>query len=669
MIQLAASPLVAPAGPARPILLAAQSGASNFALALSNLLMPAPALESGAGDAKLADASAAAGQFTAESGKDLPQIDLDSTAEENPAAQYGEENAPERDELVFAWLALPGTPAPDMEPAEPVATIIDRTRMEPQLGFAAANAPVGREAIATSSPVPVPVQPVAAGAGPAVSAKMDMQLRSTTGDAPLEREAAPAPASVGSVTALTVQIVAPTGDTQLRSTAAPAPHPGPAGLGAATLGRAVTSKAETQRFKAADVPVRQETIAAVEHPQIGIPAPLAEASAPNRPDAIDPPVPQAAFIRPATAALKPAAFKAAAAAPLPESGTQWEIERQPKREADIGRPMPSTVEPPQPLTLARSDAPPLSRTPLRAAAPEASVRPASTSAPSAPGSAAVSTAPAFIRASAPPHPAPAGSPAQPVVVAAYATAVTQPLPDAVIPEPKLAPSIEAPVEWSARQPARETVMPPKVGSSPIAERARQPAASAAVPLFTPPPIAQPLLPSLAPTAFSPLRRELREPNQLLVNAAAAASPTPLQQVAATPDAQQGALDMRRQEWMGQMVERIEALRDAAPIRETRISLMPDALGKVEVSVRHDGDRIHVHFATETQAARQILMDAQPRLNELAEARGIRLGHTNVDSQGTQSGQRQNDAPRQQAPAAPARARTEEDRSTTDERVA
>lgn len=118
-------------------------------------------------------------------------------------------------------------------------------------------------------------------------------------------------------------------------------------------------------------------------------------------------------------------------------------------------------------------------------------------------------------------------------------------------------------------------------------------------------------------------------------------------VAAAADVQQGALDMRRQEWMGQMVEHIEALRDAGPARETRLSLSPEALGKVDVSIRQDGDRIHVHFATETQAARQLLTEAQPRLMELAEARGVRLGQASVDSGGAGQG-----APRERQPGPP-----------------
>jgi flagellar hook-length control protein FliK len=176
-----------------------------------------------------------------------------------------------------------------------------------------------------------------------------------------------------------------------------------------------------------------------------------------------------------------------------------------------------------------------------------------------------------------------------------------------------------------------------------------------------------------PELAAPLRRALGEPDQPQVASIATPSAATLQQVAATPDAQQGTLDMRRQEWMGKMVETIAAMRDAAPAKETRISLMPDALGKVDISIRHDGDRVHVNFATETPAARQILTDAQPRLTELAESRGIRLGQTSFDAQGgagTASGQRQGEAPRSQTPSAPASARTAEDSFTaTDDRVA
>jgi flagellar hook-length control protein FliK len=119
-----------------------------------------------------------------------------------------------------------------------------------------------------------------------------------------------------------------------------------------------------------------------------------------------------------------------------------------------------------------------------------------------------------------------------------------------------------------------------------------------------------------------------------------------------------------------MIEHIEALRDAGPVRDTRIRLAPDALGGVDVSIRHEGDRVHVHFTAETASARLLLTEAQPRLAELAEARGLKLGQTSVDGGSTGQGapdQRHDAAPRR--PLAPASARTADAPADTDDRVA
>ncbi|MCW3834822.1 flagellar hook-length control protein FliK [Sphingomonas canadensis] len=126
------------------------------------------------------------------------------------------------------------------------------------------------------------------------------------------------------------------------------------------------------------------------------------------------------------------------------------------------------------------------------------------------------------------------------------------------------------------------------------------------------------------------------------------------------EVQQPVLDMRRHEWIGAMVERIEALRDAAGLREANIRLAPDALGTVDVSIRREGDALHVHFAADSAATRSMISEAQPRLAELAEARGLRLAGSSVDA-GTagQGGQRQDPAPRaQQLPSAPPPARAD-----------
>ena len=148
-------------------------------------------------------------------------------------------------------------------------------------------------------------------------------------------------------------------------------------------------------------------------------------------------------------------------------------------------------------------------------------------------------------------------------------------------------------------------------------------------------------------------------------------------VQAVAEIQQAAIDTRRSDWMTSTIERIEALRDSPNSRETSLRLSPDALGKVDVSIRQEGDRIHVRFTAETAAARTLLTEAQSRLNDIAEARGLKLGQTSVDSgvnAGGQygaggQGQRQDAAPRTNTASAPATASGGETETTTDDRVA
>ncbi|MCK8457607.1 flagellar hook-length control protein FliK [Sphingomonas faeni] len=92
----------------------------------------------------------------------------------------------------------------------------------------------------------------------------------------------------------------------------------------------------------------------------------------------------------------------------------------------------------------------------------------------------------------------------------------------------------------------------------------------------------------------------------------------------TAETQHAPLDMRQDRWPHAMIERIEILRDAADAGDTRIRLIPDALGAIDVSMRKDGDTVRVHFQAEQSATRTLLQDAQPRLVELAEARGLKL---------------------------------------------
>lgn len=114
----------------------------------------------------------------------------------------------------------------------------------------------------------------------------------------------------------------------------------------------------------------------------------------------------------------------------------------------------------------------------------------------------------------------------------------------------------------------------------------------------------------------------------------------------TAEAQQAPLDMRQESWPHAMIERIEILRDAADATDTRIRVVPDALGAINVSMRKDGDTVHVHFNAEQAATRTLLADAQPRLAELAEARGLKLGQGALGDGNAGSSQQRAPAPSQ-----------------------
>ncbi|UVO52512.1 flagellar hook-length control protein FliK [Sphingomonas sp. SUN019] len=114
-----------------------------------------------------------------------------------------------------------------------------------------------------------------------------------------------------------------------------------------------------------------------------------------------------------------------------------------------------------------------------------------------------------------------------------------------------------------------------------------------------------------------------------------------------------------------MIERIDALRDAANANDTSIRLIPDALGKIDVSLKRDGDTVAVHFTAQHAETRQLLADAAPKLAELAEARGLKLAQGGAD---TASQQQQRQQPAAPAAAAQRRARTD-DTESTDTRIA
>ena len=132
-------------------------------------------------------------------------------------------------------------------------------------------------------------------------------------------------------------------------------------------------------------------------------------------------------------------------------------------------------------------------------------------------------------------------------------------------------------------------------------------------------------------------------------------------VAAPGDSSRPLLDMTDGRWPHAMIARIEQLRDAADATDTRIRLVPDALGAVDVSIKRDGDTLHVRFAAEQAATRTLIQDAQPRLAAVAEERGLALGGSSVDAgdTGASAQQQRQSIPAPRIAPAPRRASTDD----------
>jgi hypothetical protein len=96
-------------------------------------------------------------------------------------------------------------------------------------------------------------------------------------------------------------------------------------------------------------------------------------------------------------------------------------------------------------------------------------------------------------------------------------------------------------------------------------------------------------------------------------------------------------------WLDQLAKDIAAAgEDGAPLR---FRLNPETLGSLRVEVTQQRDGAAIRLTADTEAARAIIADAQPKLLAEARAQGVRISETHVDlGQGSASG----DPRRQQA---------------------
>ena len=225
-------------------------------------------------------------------------------------------------------------------------------------------------------------------------------------------------------------------------------------------------------------------------------------------------------------------------------------------------------------------------------------------------------------------------------------------------------AVAAPVPLTAALPivtdSRPVTPPPVEG---VTEPARPvPSAMvdqrpAALPQPLPPagpdPAAVPALAAAVTAVTQPVGRdhESAEPADPLAGLAPSAAAQPVATIAPATGGERSMLDLTQERWPQAMVAHIERLRDAADAADTRIRLVPDALGAIDIGVRQEGETLHVHFTAAEAQTRSLLQEAQPRLAEAAEQRGLKLGQTSVGQNQTDgsAGQRQPQSQHQAAP--------------------
>ena len=220
------------------------------------------------------------------------------------------------------------------------------------------------------------------------------------------------------------------------------------------------------------------------------------------------------------------------------------------------------------------------------------------------------------------------------------------------------PAIAGPVGQTIASPAPTTL---------TSEAAFQgPPAAILAPLIGVP---QPAAHAFAAGIAAAVARAPRDSDAMPVAAAIGASPPLATGASADVRIDHAPLDMRKDDWSRALLDRIDAVRDIADARDSRIRLIPDALGKIDIALRQHGDTLHVHFTADVAATRSLLADAQPRLAELAEARGLRLGQSAVDGGQGQEPRRQPQPATVSLPTQRRDSAASEDMADSDQRIA
>jgi len=119
--------------------------------------------------------------------------------------------------------------------------------------------------------------------------------------------------------------------------------------------------------------------------------------------------------------------------------------------------------------------------------------------------------------------------------------------------------------------------------------------------------------------------------------AAMTSPTALSATDSTPAMMTIATSMRQQGWDRAMGERLVFMARNG-IQEAQIQVNPRQLGPIDIKVSvNQEQQTHVTFVTTTNAAREVVDAAMPRLREMFDQAGLNLAESEVSQREQQSG--------------------------------
>lgn len=235
---------------------------------------------------------------------------------------------------------------------------------------------------------------------------------------------------------------------------------------------------------------------------------------------------------------------------------------------------------------------------------------------------------------------PAAASAQPVHVApTIDEALAAPEPPAVSPEEGLA------VELTAGQPARRAAMPRAV----VMPQQASLLTSAAEITSTPSePVMRAIEPAIADAANAePVAATPAQPG--VAPAKPDAPVTAPVQPTITAALNEKVLDLGKNlRWIDQLARDIAAAGDSD--RTMRFRLAPERLGALRVEITQSNEGAHVRLHASSEAAQQVLADAQPRLVAEARAQGVRIADSQVSFSSNGSDAQQQDDARQRAPS-------------------